>query len=97
MAARLPTMSVADIAARLGAESLLHIGSRGGTERQRSLRRTIQWSYDLLSEAGRVLLRRLWLCRPKMAVGARVRADNEKEHTSQNVDRPRLACWPLLR
>ena len=59
VAARLQTISVADIAARLDADSLLRIGGRGGTERQRSLQHTIQWSYDLLSVAGKVLLRRL--------------------------------------
>jgi predicted ATPase len=38
---------------------LLTTGSRTAAARHRTLRATLQWSYELLSEAERVLLRRL--------------------------------------
>jgi predicted ATPase/DNA-binding NarL/FixJ family response regulator len=53
-------LSVQQIAARLGDRfGLLTSGDRTAPQRQRTLRAAIDWSYDLLTEPERVLLRRL--------------------------------------
>ncbi len=59
-AARAAALSPAQIAERLGdALTLLQAGSRAGLTRQQTLRATLAWSHDLLSEPERVLYRRL--------------------------------------
>jgi predicted ATPase/class 3 adenylate cyclase len=59
-AARVKMLSVEQIAARLDDRfRLLTGGSRTALPRQQTLRAAVDWSYDLLSEAERVLLRRL--------------------------------------
>jgi predicted ATPase/DNA-binding SARP family transcriptional activator len=59
-AAWLKALSVAEIAARLDDRfRLLTGGSRTATPRQQTLQATLDWSYDLLSEPERALLRRL--------------------------------------
>ena len=59
-AARVRSLSVEKIAERLGDRfSLLTGGSRTALPRQQTLRALIDWSYDLLSDPERVLLRRL--------------------------------------
>jgi len=59
-AARIKVLSVDEIAARLDDRfSLLTTGSRTAIPRHQTLRATIDWSYDLLTEAERILLRRL--------------------------------------
>jgi predicted ATPase/DNA-binding SARP family transcriptional activator len=59
-AARIRVLSVDEIAARLDDRfSLLTAGSRTAISRHQTLRATIDWSYDLLTEPERVLLRRL--------------------------------------
>jgi predicted ATPase/DNA-binding SARP family transcriptional activator/DNA-binding CsgD family transcriptional regulator len=59
-AARVATMSVEEIAARLGDSlSLLTQGSRTVVPRQRTLRAALGWSYDLLGEPERRLFARL--------------------------------------
>jgi predicted ATPase/class 3 adenylate cyclase len=59
-AARVKVLSIEQVAARLDDRfRLLTGGSRTALPRQQTLRATIDWSYDLLSEAERVLLRRL--------------------------------------
>ena len=59
-AARVKLLSVDEIAARLDDRfSLLTAGSRTAVPRHQTLRATIDWSYDLLTEAERILLRRL--------------------------------------
>ena len=59
-AARVKSLSVEQIAARLDDRfRLLTGGSRTALPRQQTLRATIDWSYDLLMEEERVLLRRL--------------------------------------
>jgi predicted ATPase/class 3 adenylate cyclase len=59
-AARVRALSVEQIAARLDDRfRLLTGGSRTALPRQQTLRALIDWSYDLLSEPERVLLRRL--------------------------------------
>ncbi|MFJ1766553.1 BTAD domain-containing putative transcriptional regulator [Amycolatopsis sp. NPDC088138] len=59
-AARLRSMTVAQIAGRLGDRfRLLTSGSRTALPRQRTLRAVVEWSWDLLTDAERVLARRL--------------------------------------
>ncbi|MCA1554440.1 MAG: adenylate/guanylate cyclase domain-containing protein, partial [Chloroflexi bacterium] len=59
-AARMKALSVEQVAARLDDRfRLLTGGSRTALPRQQTLRATMDWSYALVSEAERVLLRRL--------------------------------------
>lgn len=59
-AARVTVLPVTDIASRLGnALRLLTGGRRVAHQRHRTLEATLDWSYDLLSDAERVLFRRL--------------------------------------
>ncbi|OXM70555.1 BTAD domain-containing putative transcriptional regulator [Amycolatopsis vastitatis] len=59
-AARLRSMTVAQIAGRLGDRfRLLTSGSRTALPRQRTLRAVVEWSWDLLTESELVLARRL--------------------------------------
>ncbi|MDU0315291.1 BTAD domain-containing putative transcriptional regulator [Phycicoccus sp. M110.8] len=59
-AARVTTLSPSEIAARLGHRfDLLTSGSRTAEARQRTLRATVDWSYDLLTEAERRVFDRL--------------------------------------
>src|SRR5262249_13748686 len=62
-AARVGTLSVGQIASRLGDRfHLLTGGSRTALPRQQTLYALISWSYDLLSEDERVLLCHLSVC-----------------------------------
>ena len=59
-AARVQSLAPADIASLLGDRfRLLSGGRRATVERQRTLRATVEWSFDLLDEPGRVLFARL--------------------------------------
>jgi predicted ATPase/class 3 adenylate cyclase len=59
-AARVRTLTPAEIAARLDNRfALLTGGARGGLRRQQTLRAAVEWSHDLLSDEERVLFRRL--------------------------------------
>ncbi|MBX7133016.1 MAG: tetratricopeptide repeat protein [Fimbriimonadaceae bacterium] len=59
-AARLRVLTVQQISERLSDRfKLLTGGSRGAPTRQQTLRAALEWSYDLLSEPERVVLRRL--------------------------------------
>ncbi|HEY3713015.1 MAG TPA: tetratricopeptide repeat protein [Jatrophihabitantaceae bacterium] len=59
-AARLRSLPVRELVARLDDRfALLVGGSRVGLTRQQTLRATVDWSYDLLTEPERILLRRL--------------------------------------
>ncbi len=59
-AARIPALSPRQIAAHLGNRfELLTAGSRGAPGRQQTLRAAMDWSYELLREPERRLLRRL--------------------------------------
>src|SRR2546425_12061212 len=59
-AARVPAFGVDGIAARLGDRfHLLTGGRRTALPRQQTLRATLDWSYELLSEPERITLRRL--------------------------------------
>src|SRR5918996_1508647 len=60
IAARVKTLSLEQIAARLDARfALLTSGSRIGPSRQQTLRATLDWSYELLTETERELFRQL--------------------------------------
>jgi len=76
-AARVRVLPVAELAARLEDRfRLLTGGSRAAPARQQTLRATLDWSYDLLSEPERALFRRLavfaagWTMAAAEAVGA---------------------------
>ena len=76
-AARVGTLSLGQIAERLGESlELLTHGGRTATPRQQTLRGTLDWSYDLLSEPERALIGRLstfaggWTLEASEAVGA---------------------------
>ena len=76
-AARLSMLSVEQIAARLDQRfRLLTGGNRTAVRRQQTLQATIDWSYQLLSEEERRLVRRLavfaggWCLEAAEAVGA---------------------------
>jgi len=59
-AVRLKAMTVEQIFSRLGDHlGLLTVGSRTAGSRQQTLRATLDWSYDLLTEQEQSLLRRL--------------------------------------
>jgi predicted ATPase len=58
-AARVRMFSVAELTARVDQRFRLLTGGRGAIERHQTLRAAIDWSYDLLSAAERVLLERL--------------------------------------
>jgi len=60
IAARVKTLSIEQIAARLDDRfALLTSGSRIGPSRQQTLRATLDWSYELLTETERELFRQL--------------------------------------
>ena len=59
-AARLDALSIEDLLERLDDRlGLLTVGNRGSAPRQQTLRATVDWSHALLTEAERVLFRRL--------------------------------------
>jgi predicted ATPase/class 3 adenylate cyclase/Tfp pilus assembly protein PilF len=58
-AARIRVLSVEEILARLDDRFGLLVGSRTALPRQQTLRALVNWSYDLLTEKERILLRRL--------------------------------------
>jgi len=59
-AARLRSMALADILARLDQRfRLLGAGRRGAVNRHQTLRRTLDWSHDLLDDVERAVFRRL--------------------------------------
>jgi hypothetical protein len=67
-------LPVAEIADRLDDRfRLLTGGARTAEARHRTLRATIDWSHDLLSEPQRVLLRRLSVSCPARGLGRRCR------------------------
>ncbi|WP_433199112.1 ATP-binding protein [Nocardia sp. CA-107356] len=59
-AARVRVMSVAEMSQRLGDRfALLRSGSRDAPQRHRTLRAVVEWSWNLLDEAGRATMRML--------------------------------------
>lgn len=70
-AARVPLLPVEQLAARLDDRfHLLVGGNRTSLPRQRTLQATVDWSYGLLSDAERVLFRRLSVAPQSMALDA---------------------------
>ena len=76
-AARVGALSVGQISERLeGSLELLSHGGRTATQRQQTLKGTLDWSYDLLPEAERVLFKKLsvfaggWTLEAAEAVGS---------------------------
>jgi non-specific serine/threonine protein kinase len=99
-AARVRALSVEQIAARLSDRfRLLTGGDRTAMPRQQTLRACIDWSYDLLSEPERTLLRRLavfaggWTLEAAEAVGAggAIDASDVLDLTSHLVDKSLVA------
>ncbi len=95
-AARIKVLSADQIAGRLdGSFRLLTGGSRTGLPRQQTLRATMDWSYDLLSEQERAVLRRLsvfaggWTLEAAEAVcaGEGVEAQDVLDLLTQLVDK----------
>src|SRR4051794_18412596 len=81
-AARVAALPVDELAARMGDRfTLLTTGARTAETRQRTLRATVDWSYQLLSDRERVLLRRLsvfrgsWTLEAMQAVAAQAPLD----------------------
>jgi predicted ATPase/DNA-binding winged helix-turn-helix (wHTH) protein len=72
-AARVDTFGVGGLAARLDDRfGVLTSGRRTALPRQQTLRATIDWSYELLLEAERVILRRLAVFRGAFTIAAAV-------------------------
>jgi predicted ATPase/class 3 adenylate cyclase len=57
-ASRMASMTASDVRDRLDHRFRLLVGSRRGLERHHTLRHAVQWSYDLLGDAEKVLLER---------------------------------------
>lgn len=76
-AARAATLGVNAIASRLGDHlQLLSDGRRTAMSRHQTLRATLDWSYELLSEAERVVLRRLAVFRNRFTISAAIAIAN---------------------
>jgi len=59
VARRAATLGVRDTAARLASVDLLKLGRRSASPRQQTLKATLDWSHDLLSDVERMALRRV--------------------------------------
>jgi non-specific serine/threonine protein kinase len=81
-AARVGTLAVEQISKRLRESLSLLKGNRTATPRQRTLRATLEWSYNLLSEVERVLLRRLSV----FAGGWTLEAAEETAGTGEDIE-----------
>src|SRR5262249_22846564 len=57
-ASRMQSMTVTDVRDRIDDRFRLLIGSRRGLERHQTLRHAVQWSFDLLDDAEKLLLTR---------------------------------------
>ncbi|MDR7449895.1 MAG: BTAD domain-containing putative transcriptional regulator, partial [Armatimonadota bacterium] len=102
-AARIPILSPQQIAARLGDRFRLLTGSsRSWPERHRTLQAVIDWSYNLLSEEERAVLRRLGVfagaftleAAAQVAVGPPVREDRILDLVAVLVDHSLLVVEP---
>jgi predicted ATPase len=99
-AARLRTMSIDQLARRLDDRfRLLTSGSRTALPRHRTLRAVVDWSWELLTGAERMVLRRLAVFSGGASLEAaeRVCADGQQVEPEQVLDRsprwPRSRCW----
>src|SRR2546430_16617308 len=89
-AARLRTLSAAQLAERLDARfELLTGGSRTAVPRHQTLRAGVAWSWELLSEPEQVLARRLAVFSAGATLGAAGKA-------CQDAARPADAILPAL-
>jgi predicted ATPase len=98
-AARLKVLSVDQIAARLDDRfRLLTGGSRTALPRHQTLRATMDWSFDLLSEPERVLLRRLSVFAGSFSLQAveGVCGDTRDEGWGMRDESGRTASAPLI-
>jgi predicted ATPase len=98
-AARLKMLNVEQIAARLAnVFHLLAEGSRTALPRHQTLRATIDWSYDLLSDSERTLLRRLSVFAGGWTLEAAERVTNDEVASEGNhsTDPPALAAAEVL-
>jgi predicted ATPase/class 3 adenylate cyclase len=87
-AARVKLLSVGQIAALLDdCFRLLTGGSRTALPRQQTLRAAIDWSYELLSDAERVLLRRLSVFAGGFTLGAAEAVCVDEDGRPPNADR----------
>jgi predicted ATPase/class 3 adenylate cyclase len=84
-AARVRVLSVEDILARLGDRFHLLVGARTALPRQQTLRALIDWSYDLLTEKERLLLRRLSVFAGGWRLEAAEQVCSDKEMESWEV------------
>jgi non-specific serine/threonine protein kinase len=98
-AARVRALTVDQILERLGDRfKLLAYGSRGAPTRQQTLRATLDWSYDLLTEAERALFRRLsafvggWTLEAAEAVGSGSPDDDVLDLLIRLVDKSLVAA-----
>ena len=101
-AARVGTLSLEHISERLeGSLDLLSGGARTAVSRQRTLRGTLDWSHELLSEPERKIFRKLsvfaggWTLEASEAVGSG--EDIEKEGRVSNPPRRTQAVWLIGR
>ncbi|GLW05779.1 SARP family transcriptional regulator [Microtetraspora sp. NBRC 13810] len=95
-ATRVRTLGVRGLVARLSDRfRLLSTGHRGGPPRQQTLRAMIDWSWDLLTESERTVLRRLAVhcegctldAAEEVCAGAGVRAEEVLDLLARLVDR----------
>jgi predicted ATPase/DNA-binding SARP family transcriptional activator len=98
-AARMNVLSVTQIADRLEDRfRLLTTGSRIGPRRQQTLQAALDWSYDLLTEPERCLLRRLsifvggWT----LAAAEAICPDRPKEEDSESRSEPHIPSDPSI-
>ena len=97
-AARVPALSLDQIAARLGDSlDVLAAGSRTARTRQQTLRATIEWSHDLLTGEERVLFRRLVGLRRRLHPGGGRGRLRRRRHRAPADRRPPRRGWSTSR
>jgi predicted ATPase/DNA-binding SARP family transcriptional activator len=79
-ATRVRALGVQGLAERLDDRFRLLTGGKGGPERQRTLRATIDWSWDLLDEEERQMLRRLAVQADTFSLQAAAEVSDLPEH-----------------
>ena len=85
-AARVPIMEPREISRRLERRfALLTSGSRAGAARQRTLRATIDWGHDLLTEPEKILFRRLSIFAGAFGIEASERVCSDQRLAPEEV------------
>jgi predicted ATPase/DNA-binding winged helix-turn-helix (wHTH) protein len=85
-AARVDALGVRGIAARLGdCMRLLTGGKRTAPPRQQTMSATLDWSYGLLTEAGRTVLRRLAIFSGSFTLGAAAAVAADARHSEDEI------------